>query len=106
MCSRNLDNSEKESGEEEEGKAEEVEDGNASKHLFFIYQKVVDDYNDDHDNNDYNDDGLYTQIVDLFRSDLIVHGVNVDVGEEGGQGDQQGHLKRKYLGKTETQKQN
>ena len=73
---------------------------------FFIYQKVVDDYNDDHDNNDYNDDGLYTQIVDLFRSDLIVHGVDVDVGEEGGKGDQQGYLKRKKIGKTETLKEN
>ena len=41
MCSRNLDNSEKESGEEEEGKAEEVEDGNASKHLFLYIRKLL-----------------------------------------------------------------
>ena len=44
------------------------------------------------------------RIVDLFRSDLVVNGVDVDVGEEGGQGDQQGHLKRKYQRKTETSK--
>ena len=41
MCSRNLDNSEKESGEEEEGKTEEVEDGNASKHLFLYIRKLL-----------------------------------------------------------------
>ena len=72
---------------------------------FFIYQKVVDDYNDDNDDNNYNDDSdVHTntfvnyednRIIDLFCSDLIVHGVNVDVGEEGGQGDQQRHLKIK-----------
>ena len=42
------------------------------------------------------------RFVDLFRSDLIVDRVEVDVGEEGGQGDQQGHLKRKSEIKTLT----
>ena len=34
-------------------------------------------------------------IIDLFCSDLIVDRVKVDIGEEGGQGDQQWHLKKK-----------
>ena len=85
MC-WNLDDSKKESGEEKEGKTEEVEDGNASKNLFITMRML-----------DY-------RFVDLFRSDLIVDRVEVDVGEEGGQGDQQGHLKRQSQRKTETSK--
>ena len=42
------------------------------------------------------------RIVDLFCSDLIVDRVEVDVGEEGGEGDQQGHLKRNSQTKTFT----
>ena len=83
MC-WNLDDSKKESGEEKEGKTEEIEDGNASKHLF-VTMKILD-----------------YKIVDLFRSDLIFDRVKVDVGEEGGQSDQQGHLKRKSQTKTFT----
>ena len=41
-------------------------------------------------------------IIDLFCSDLIVDRVKVDIGEEGGQGDQQGNLKRKSQTQTFT----
>ena len=40
MC-WNLDDSKKESGEEKEGKTEEIEDGNASKNLF-VTMKMLD----------------------------------------------------------------